>query len=75
MRSEGINKTGRNKHINEAAENMAFKTLLEEKENKTKIRHLKYDKFEMRRYRYENQNIKISKVIFNIRAETLHLKV
>ena len=68
-------KTGWNKLINEAAENIAVKTLLKEKQHKNRTKHLKYETFEMRRYLYENKNTKITKVIFNIRAETWDLKV
>ena len=50
-------KTGWNELINEAAENIALKTLLEENQPKTKTKQLMHEKFEMRRYIFENKNM------------------
>ena len=58
-------KKGWNKFIKEAVGNIAFKHI------KSKTKHLKYDKFEMKRHQCENKN---AKLIFNIRAGTLNCK-
>ena len=48
--------------------------LIEENKTKTKTKHIQYEKVEMQRYLSQNQNTKIAKVIFNIRAGTFDIK-
>ena len=60
--------------INETTEKVVLRKLLEENSTKSKTKYLKYEKLEMRQYLRENLNTKVSKIIFNIRAETLDIK-
>ena len=63
-----------NKLINQEMENVALSHLIEENKTKTKTKHIQYEKLEMQRYLSENQNTKIAKVIFTIRAGTFDIK-
>ena len=47
---------------------------MEENNTKSKTKYLKYEKLEMRQYLRENRNTKVSKIILNIRSETLDIK-
>ena len=68
------------KIVKEKVEIAAFKYLLEWKNSPgrdgkmSKVSNIKYDKFEMQQYLYENSNTNISKFIAKARAKTLELK-
>jgi hypothetical protein len=68
------------KIVKEKVEIAAFKYLLEWKNNPSrdgkmsKVYNIKYDKFEMQQYLYENSNTNISKFIAKARAKSLELK-
>ena len=68
------------KIVKEKVEIAAFKYLLEWKNNPgrdgkmSKVYNIKYDKFEMQQYLYDNSNTNISKFIAKARAKSLELK-
>ena len=61
--------------VKDKTEKAAFKYLLSEKEKQTKISNIKYEKLEIQRYLSgEGCNVKLAKLIFKAKSQTLDIK-
>ena len=72
---QGMTKPQWKKYVHSIVSEKAFEYLKEENENKTKTKHIDFEKLCMSDYLVHNKNTILSKVIFSARSGTLDLKV
>ena len=71
---QDLTKSQWKKYVHEKAKEEAFKALIEENDQKSKTKHIAFEKLAMSEYLVRNKNTQLSQIIFAIRSGTLDIK-